>query len=92
MFTSSRACVDVRITDDTYVERDTGFFRERFQVALSRGDEDKPKAMIDPDRDTTVVFIVDDDSKCLHSNSLPHACSIPSLFPVFLSLLLSRKC
>ena len=86
MFTSSRACVDVGITDDTYVERDTGFFRERFQVALGRGNEDKPKAKIDLDRDTTVVFIRDDDSKCLQSITLPHVCSIPSLFPVFLVL------
>ena len=63
MFNSFHACVDIEIIDDESVERDTGFFRERFQVTL--GESAGFKATIDPDRNSMLVYIIDDDSMCL---------------------------
>ena len=61
LFNSSQvSCIVIEIIDDNYVERDTRFFRERFQVTL--GETAGLKARIDPGRNLTLVYIIDDDS------------------------------
>ena len=58
-FTAREACVDISITDDDLLERDTGFLRETFTVQIRSNDS---SVKVGEMRSAEVV-IEDDDSK-----------------------------
>ena len=72
VFNSSRTCFEINITDDLFVEHDVGFHREQFFVRLEN--EEQNRAIIDPDKLESRVYIRDDDSMCafhVHKLSSP---------------------
>ena len=48
-FNTTHACVNIEIFDDKIVERDVGYFKERFQVTLEFGEENTASSL------TTIV-------------------------------------
>ena len=72
VFNSSSTCFVINITDDRFVEHDTGFHKETFFVRLENAEDNR--TIIDGDRFESSVYIMDDDSMCafhVHNLSFP---------------------